>query len=183
MSAFLVFAPEAWADGVNVFRGETLSAAIGDEAGNFVDLLVQDFATRSGTSNYFIQIVGFGPDVGEFSCTGATVFGSLITDPVNITGSAKHGTAAFTTAGLTDDQGEPCQTDVQVIVDCSAGDDGFRDVCSSRSATFGTSTRYKFNSWNLSADCTLQVQVGDFILQGGAEGNGSLQVSHSLNNL
>ena len=110
------------------------------------------------------------------------MFGSPITDPVNITDSAKQGTAAFTTAGLTDDQGEPCRTDVQVIVACSSSGEGFRDVCSS-TADFGTSTRIKFNSWNVSADCTVQVQAGDFTLEGVGENNGSLQVSHSLNNL
>ena len=183
VSAFVILAPGAWADGVNVFRGEQLAATFGDDAGNFVDLFVQDFALRSGTSNYFIQVVGFGPNIGEFSCTGATVFGSPITDPLNITDGAKHGTAAFATTGLTDDQGEPCRTDVEVVVACSSNADGFRDVCSSRSTSFGTSTTIKFNSWNVSADCTLQVQAGDFTLQGAADNNGSLQVSHSLNNL
>jgi hypothetical protein len=183
MSALVIVVPDSWADGVNVFRGETLAATFGDDAGNLVDLFVQDFAARSGTPNYFIQIVGFGPDVGEFSCTGATVFGSPITDPLNVTDGAKHGTAVFTTMGLTDDQGQPCRTDVQVLVACSSSDDGDRETCSTRSTSFGTSTRIKFNSWNVSADCTLQVQAGDFTLQGTGDTNGALQVSHSLNNL
>jgi len=182
LSVLVICAPAAWADRAKVFRNETMDVFLLDDNNNFVGLAVRDSATRSGTPSYFVEITAIGPDIGEFFCVGETMFGSRIADPLDIRDSAKYGTAVFTTAGLIDDHGEPCRTDVQVTVSCSAVDEETKFVCSTRS-THEASTRIKHNSTARDADCAVRVKMGNFIFQGVGERNGTLQVSHEVNKL
>ena len=180
LSVLVVCAPAAWADVAEVFRNETMDVFLIDDHDNFVSLAVRDSATRSDTPNYFVEITAIGPDIGEFFCVGETLFGSRIADPLDIRDSAKYGTAVFTTAGLIDGHGEPCRTDVQVTVSCSAVDEETKFVCSTRS-THDPATRIKHVSRERDADCAVRVKTGDFIFQGVGERNGTLQVSHEAN--
>ena len=163
------------------FKFQQLSALYSDDSGNRVDFFVQDFRTASGVPSFFIEIFGTGPDVGEFGCTGSTLFGNVTDDPVDVVASGKNGSAAFETGGLADLFGGPCPSNVQVVAQCasSADDTHFHETCTFQQTSFGNRFRSHHSSFSLGASCDVSVQVGGLTLSVEGTGNGALQAGRS----
>ena len=180
---FLLTATNATAQeqSTSSFKFQQLSAFYSDDSENFVDFFVQDFRTASGVPSFFIEIFASGPDVGEFSCTGSTLFGNVTDDPVDVVASGKHGSAAFGTGDLVDFFGGPCPSNVQVVAHCasSADDTHFHETCTFQQTSFGNRFRSHHSSFSLGASCHVSVQIGGVTLSVDGTDNGALQAGRS----
>lgn len=163
------------------FKFQQLAALYSDDSENRVDFFVQDFRTASGVPSFFIEIFASGPDVGEFSCNGSTLFGNVTEDPVDVVASGKHGSAAFGTGGLVDFFGGPCPSNVQVVAECASSADGTQshDTCTFQQTSFGNRFRSHHSSFSRVASCIVSVQVGGLTLSVDGTDNGALQAGRS----